>query len=200
MSFMHIPVQVIAAESAEYQAFADILAGGQTGALALAGDGEKPLAAIVCPSGNVADAAGLPAVILGSRAGLSDDAHCLPIPVKLSEVLEAIEAMVNASVGLDTPRKFAGWFLDPARLILRTPDEKAVPLTDTEARLLACLFDAKGENVTRDTLLQRVWGYRPGLDTHTPETHIYRLRRKIEADPAVPSVIVTTADGYRFAS
>lgn len=200
MSFMHIPVRVIAAESAEYQAFADILSAGQTGALALAGDGEDPLAVIVCPSGDPADAAGLPAIILGNRAGLADDALVLPIPVTLSDVLEAIETMVNANVGLDTPRALAGWFLDPARLILRTPDETSVALTETEARLLACLFDAKGENVTRDVLLQRVWGYRPGLDTHTPETHIYRLRRKIEIDPASPSVILTTADGYRFTS
>lgn len=200
MSFMHIPVKVIAEESAEYQAFADILVSGQTGALALAAEGEKPLAALVCPSGAVEAAAGLSAIILGARPGLGEEARVLQTPARLSDVLEAIETLVNISVGLDTPRKFAGWYLDPARLVLRTPEERAIQLTDTEARLLACLFDAQGENVTRDTLLQRVWGYRPGLDTHTPETHIYRLRRKIETDPAAPSVILTTADGYRFAS
>ena len=75
-----------------------------------------------------------------------------------------------------------------------------ITLTDTEARLLACLFDARGGDVNRDELLQRVWGYRPGLETHTLETHIYRLRKKIEVDPATPTRIITSGDGYRFAS
>lgn len=68
-------------------------------------------------------------------------------------------------------------------------------LTDTEKRLLLVLA-AAGEALSREALLEKVWGYRPGVDTHTVETHIYRLRKKIEADTARPAYILTVADGY----
>jgi hypothetical protein len=197
MSFMHVPVQVIALNPVEYQAFADILSAGQTGALVLAAEGEAPLAALVCPSGSLLDAGDLPAVVLGTAG--NERSRSLSVPARLSEILEALEMLVSATSGLDTPRDYKGWHLDPARLVLRAPDETSRSLTDTEARLLACLFDAQGAEIGRDVLLQRVWGYRPGLDTHTLETHVYRLRKKIEADPANPAIVLTTDTGYRLA-
>ena len=126
-------------------------------------------------------------------------AEGLALPVRLTDVLEALEVLASDTAGLSGPRSVKGWTLDPARLTLIDTDQKTISLTDTEARLLACLFDAQGRDVARDVLLQRVWGYRPGLDTHTLETHIYRLRKKIEADPADPRRIVTSEDGYHFA-
>lgn len=190
MTLLHIPVRIIAADPAESLAFADILNGGQAGALALAGSGERPLVALVCPSGDRAEAKDIPCVVLGET---------LALPARLPDVLEALEVLASNTSGLSGPRAHMGWTLDPARLTLRQGDAQTISLTDTEARLLACLFDAEGRDVTRDALLQRVWGYRPGLDTHTLETHIYRLRKKLEADPANPSRIITTDDGYHFA-
>ena len=52
--------------------------------------------------------------------------------------------------------------------------------------------------VSRETLLQEVWGYNSGVTTHTLETHIYRLRQKIEKDAAVPAILVTEAGGYKL--
>ncbi len=202
MTLLHIPVRVAAADAAEIQGFTDVLSGGQAGALALAGAGERPLVTLVCPSGDAGAVEG-PAVLLGHGDKTGDmGAHVrgLPIPARLSDVLEALEALASAASGFTTPRDHGAWRLEPARLSLRTPDGRSVALTDTEARLLACLFDSKGDEVSRDTLLQRVWGYRPGLDTHTLETHIYRLRRKLEADPGLPALIVTTDSGYRFSA
>jgi hypothetical protein len=190
MSLPHIPVRVIAADPAETQAFADVLSGGQSGALALAGAGENPLVALVCPSGDAAQAGELPAVALGPGG--------VAIPAALSDIFSALEQAADAAAGLSGARHYGAWMLDPARLVLRLADERTIGLTDTEARLLACLMDASGAEVTRDVLLQRVWGYRPGLDTHTLETHIYRLRKKIEADPGSPSFVLTTESGYRL--
>ena len=200
MTLPHIPIRIIAADPAESLAFADVLSGDLAGVLALAGPNERPIAVLVAPSGNAEEAGDLPAVVLGPRASVPDGARVLTLPARLAEVLEALEVLATSMAGLSGPRSHKGWTLDPARLVARHGDERTISLTDTEARLLACLFDAQGAQVTREALLQRVWGYRPGLDTHTLETHIYRLRKKIEADPADPRIIVTTPDGYHFAA
>ena len=69
-------------------------------------------------------------------------------------------------------------------------------LTGKETAILRYLYRAGQRPVSRETLLQEVWGYNSGLTTHTLETHIYRLRQKIEKDAASPAILVTEAGGY----
>ena len=52
--------------------------------------------------------------------------------------------------------------------------------------------------MSRETLLQEVCGYNSGVTTHTLETHIYRLRQKIEKDAAAPAVLITEVRGYEL--
>jgi len=73
---------------------------------------------------------------------------------------------------------------------------KRVPLTEKETRILHYLYRARGEPVSRETLLAEIWEHTAQLETHTLETHIYRLRRKIEANPDRPKVLVTGPGGY----
>ncbi len=77
---------------------------------------------------------------------------------------------------------------------------KTVRLTEKETAILQYLYRAGGATVSREILLREVWGYRPGVTTHTLETHIYRLRQKIERDPPNARLLVTEPGGYRLAS
>lgn len=77
--------------------------------------------------------------------------------------------------------------------------ERKIRLTEKEADILKFLSDEGGQVVSRDVLLAEVWGYNSGVTTHTLETHIYRLRQKIEPDVSDARILVTEAGGYRLA-
>lgn len=77
------------------------------------------------------------------------------------------------------------------------PDRK-VRLTEKETDILKYLYGVGAQVVSREMLLAEVWGYNSGVTTHTLETHIYRLRQKIEADPSNAQLLVTDAGGYRL--
>ena len=76
--------------------------------------------------------------------------------------------------------------------------EEKIRLTEKETDILKFLLGANNAIVSRDVLLHEVWGYNAGVTTHTLETHIYRLRQKIEPDPAQVSLLVTEAGGYKI--
>ena len=71
-------------------------------------------------------------------------------------------------------------------------------LTEKETAILRYLYRSGQNPVSREVLLQEVWGYNSGVTTHTLETHIYRLRQKIEKDPANAALLVTEAGGYKL--
>src|SRR5437773_1976757 len=75
---------------------------------------------------------------------------------------------------------------------------RKVRLTEKETAILRFLYRAGQLPVSRETLLQEVSGYNSGVTTHTLETHIYRLRQKIEKDAANPEILVTEAGGYKL--
>jgi DNA-binding response OmpR family regulator len=89
-------------------------------------------------------------------------------------------------------------FRPSAKLLLDTERKRKVRLTEKETAILKYLYRAGEKAVTRDILLNEVWGYNAGVTTHTLETHIYRLRQKIERDPADASILVTESGGYRL--
>jgi DNA-binding response OmpR family regulator len=86
-------------------------------------------------------------------------------------------------------------FRPSAKLLIE--GAKRVRLTEKETNILKFLQRA-GETVSREVLLHEVWGYNPAVTTHTLETHIYRLRQKIEKDPARAEILVTESGGYRL--
>jgi DNA-binding response OmpR family regulator len=83
-----------------------------------------------------------------------------------------------------------------ARLLIERKTRREIRLTEIETALLAALLKADGKPVSRDALLRVVWGYRPGLTTRTLETHVYRLRKKIDCGPATARLLMTAGNGY----
>jgi len=84
------------------------------------------------------------------------------------------------------------------KLLLNEESNKKVRLTDKEAAILKSLYRTGPRAVGRNVLLDEVWGYNAGVNTHTLETHVYRLRQKIERDPSNAEILVTEPGGYRL--
>lgn len=69
-------------------------------------------------------------------------------------------------------------------------------LTEKECQLLRLFCLNKGQDLSKEKLMREVWGYHPDAETHTLETHIYRLRKKLEEDPNVPKILLNGKTGY----
>jgi DNA-binding response OmpR family regulator len=89
-------------------------------------------------------------------------------------------------------------FRPSAKLLLNEQTSRKIRLTEKETAILKYLYRAGDRVVGRDTLLGEVWGYNAGVTTHTLETHVYRLRQKIERDPSQAEILVTEPGGYRL--
>jgi len=77
--------------------------------------------------------------------------------------------------------------------------QKTSRLTEKEAQLLHFFIQHKDHPVSKETLLKEIWAYHPEAETHTLETHIYRLRQKLEEDPTSPQVLINCREGYVLA-
>ncbi|MPZ09052.1 MAG: response regulator [Kiloniellaceae bacterium] len=89
-------------------------------------------------------------------------------------------------------------FRPSAKLLTHGESKKKVRLTEKETSILKYLYRSGDAVVGRDKLLGEVWGYNAGVTTHTLETHVYRLRQKIELDPSAAEILVTEPGGYRL--
>jgi DNA-binding response OmpR family regulator len=140
-------------------------------------------------------------VVRGLAAGAND---YVTKPYRPAELLARLRAQLRTfDAGPGARLAVGAYEFRPARrLLVERANGRWVPLTDKEAALLLRLCRARGEPVARRALLEEVWGYAAAaVDTHTLETHVYRLRRKIEADPAKPAVLLTVEGGmYRVAA
>lgn len=136
--------------------------------------------------------------ILGLDAGAND---YVTKPFKFPVLLARIRAQLRQhEQSEDAVFQLGPYTFKPAVKLLVTEDEKKVRLTEKETNILKFLYRSTGNVVARDVLLHEVWGYNAGVTTHTLETHIYRLRQKIELDPSNARLLVTESGGYRLAA
>jgi DNA-binding response OmpR family regulator len=134
--------------------------------------------------------------ILGLDAGAND---YVTKPFRFNVLLARIRAHMRAhSQSEDAVFKVGPYSFRPSAKLLTGPSNTKVRLTEKETSILKFLYRAGDKVVPRDVLLHEVWGYNPAVTTHTLETHIYRLRQKIEKDPAHAKLLVTESGGYRL--
>jgi DNA-binding response OmpR family regulator len=135
--------------------------------------------------------------ILGLDAGAND--YVLK-PFRLGVLLARLRAHLRQHEQSDDALFAIGpyKFRPSAKLLLDSARNKKIRLTEKETAILKFLFRAGQKSVAREVLLNEVWGYNSGVTTHTLETHVYRLRQKIERNPARAEILVTDAGGYRL--
>ena len=116
------------------------------------------------------------------------------IPRRAGELLDKIEYYIHQSPYQNVPN-YKDYRLDwkESRLFMSNQE---ITLTDRERDVMAELIIAGEGGCRRDYLLNKIWGYRADLDTHAVETHIYRLRQKIECIPDSPKRLLTIEGGY----
>jgi DNA-binding response OmpR family regulator len=135
-------------------------------------------------------------MILGLDSGAND---YVTKPFKFAVLLARIRAQLRQhEQSEDAVFQLGPYTFKPAMKMLVTEDDRKIRLTEKETNILKFLYRAGDGTVGRDTLLHEVWGYNAGVTTHTLETHIYRLRQKIEPDPSNARLLVTESGGYRL--
>lgn len=135
--------------------------------------------------------------ILGLDAGAND---YVTKPFKIAVLLARMRAHLRQHEQSDDAVFTIGpySFRPSAKLLIDEAKNKKVRLTEKETAILKYLYRTGGRMVKRETLLNEVWGYNAGVTTHTLETHVYRLRQKIETDPSNAQILVTDPGGYRL--
>jgi DNA-binding response OmpR family regulator len=136
-------------------------------------------------------------VVRGLDSGAND---YIAKPFRLNELLARLRAQLRIFENSEDAVFSIGpyTFRPSAKLLQETQRNRRIRLTEKEAAILKFLYRAGTKSVARQILLNEVWGYNAAVTTHTLETHIYRLRQKIEPDPANARLLVTEGGGYRL--
>ncbi|AQS85583.1 MAG: response regulator transcription factor [Acetobacter aceti] len=136
-------------------------------------------------------------IVRGLDAGAND---YVAKPFRIAELLARLRAQLrifeNSEDAVFTVGPYT--FRPSAKLLVETIRNKRIRLTEKEAAILKFLYRAGTRPVPRQVLLNEVWGYNAAVTTHTLETHIYRLRQKIEPDPSNATLLITEGGGYRL--
>ena len=134
--------------------------------------------------------------ILGLESGAND---YVTKPFHFTVLLARVRAQLRQhETSEDAVFTIGPYTFRPSSKLLINPKGSKVHLTEKESSILRYLYRVGQRPVSRETLLQEVWGYNSGVTTHTLETHIYRLRQKMEKDAAAPAILVTLAGGYKL--
>jgi DNA-binding response OmpR family regulator len=134
--------------------------------------------------------------ILGLDSGAND---YVSKPFRFAVLLARIRAHLRQhEQSEDAVFKVGPYTFKPSSKMMIREDSRKIRLTEKETAIIKFLYRAGDKTVSREVLLQEVWGYNAGVTTHTLETHIYRLRQKIERDPSHAEILITESGGYKL--
>ncbi|MEE8534198.1 MAG: response regulator transcription factor [Alphaproteobacteria bacterium] len=135
--------------------------------------------------------------ILGLESGAND---YITKPFRIAVLLARMRAQLRQHEQSEDAVFTIGpyTFRPSAKLLLDSETNRKIRLTEKETAIIKYLYRSGGQVVAREVLLDEVWGYNAAVATHTLETHIYRLRQKIEREPANATLLVTEPGGYRL--
>jgi DNA-binding response OmpR family regulator len=121
-------------------------------------------------------------------------------PFRLGELVARLKAHLRQhALSEDAVLAIGPYTFKPnVKMLVEEKANKKIRLTEKETSILKYLYRQGPKTITRDVLLKEVWGYNNRVTTHTLETHIYRLRQKIERDPSNARLLVTEEGGYRL--
>jgi len=136
--------------------------------------------------------------ILGLESGAND---YITKPFRFNVFLARLRAQLRTHEQSDDAVFVVGpyTFTPATKMLVEKASDRKIKLTEKETAILKFLYRSSGQEVSRDRLLDEVWGYNAGVNTHTLETHIYRLRQKIEPIPGQATILITENGGYRLA-
>jgi len=193
-------VAAVAVEEAEtaQEALARI-ENGSPDVLLIADDIEAPGAATLLKMARAAGFNG-PAILLARREAATPEGFdgAMRRPLRFAGLMAMIRAKIAPTAAAAAGATLGDHLFCETTQTLMGPDGVRRLLTEKETAILARLARARGGVVARDVLLREIWGYSPAVDTHTLETHIHRLRRKLEDASGRPKLLLSAPSGYRL--
>ena len=136
-------------------------------------------------------------IVSGLNAGAND---YIVKPFRTNELLARVQAQLRRfDTSEDAVFTIGPYTFRPtAKFLVRTDTKQRIRLTSKEVDILKFFYRRANRIVSRQVLMDEVWGYNAGVTSHTAETHIYRLRQKIETDPTNCRLLITVPGGYQF--
>ena len=122
-------------------------------------------------------------------------------PFRVQNLIKKISAILaKISTTIDVAHNIGPFVFYPIKKIVILGEQAKIELTEKEVGILKCLINSGEEYVDKESLLKQVWDYNSDVTTHTLETHIYRLRQKLEIDPSIPRLIISKGGGFTIRS
>ena len=136
---------------------------------------------------------------ISSFEGFTNSHHVIEKPFRIQFFIKKIDfVLAKISGSSDVSYRIGPFVFFPENKVIKFNDQPDIDLTEKEVSILKCLLSHGEEAVDREKLLKQVWNYNLGVTTHTLESHIYRLRQKLETDPSIPRLIISEGGGFKI--